>query len=209
MNTLYSMLDNPRHILHIGANWGQETSEYIESFKDTLQSITYIECIPSMFLRLQEHTSKYKDKVSIRNIEALVSDSIGTQVTFHIASNEGGSSSIYPPNPEEWMWKNVTFDNELQLTTTTCDALVEKGILQKEYDTLILDTQGSELNVLKGMGLLLPHVEQVITECSRRPFYKGGVLLPELSYFLQMNELYPCFVPPGDHMDAVFKRSQE
>ena len=28
------MLDKPKHILHIGANWGQETSEYIDSFKD-------------------------------------------------------------------------------------------------------------------------------------------------------------------------------
>lgn len=202
------MLDKPKHILHIGANWGQETSEYIDSFKDSLESITYIECVPSMYARLLEHTSKYNHKVKIHNVEALVSDTIGTQISFHLANNDCGSSSIYPPNPDEWAWKHVAFEGELQLTTTTCDALVENGSLQAEYDTLVLDTQGSELNVLKGMSSILPHVKQAIVEFSRRSFYKGGVLLPELAYFLGSNGLEPHYIPEGDHGDAIFKLSK-
>lgn len=207
--SLYTMLDAPKHILHIGANWGQETSDYIDSFKDSLESITYIECIPSVYTRLVEHTSKYTHQVQIYTVEALVSDTVGTHVSFHIANNDCGSSSIYPPNPQEWAWKNVTFENEIQLTTTTCDALVENGTLHTKYDTLILDTQGSELNVLKGMSKILPHIQQAIVEFSRRPFYTGGVLLPELSYFLDANSLEPSYIPSGDHGDAIFKRSRE
>lgn len=178
--SIYKYLDKPKHILHIGANWGQETAEYIKEFKGSLQSITYIECIPDMVARLKEHTDKYKDYVEINNIEAIVSDSVGTRVKFYIANNECGSSSMYPPNPDEWAWAHVGFNGEIELTTTTCNALVENGTLPKEYDTLVLDTQGSELNVLRGMTRLLPSVKQMIIEYSRRAFYKGGVLLPEL-----------------------------
>jgi len=206
--SLYKYLDKPKHILHIGANWGQETAEYIKEFKGSLQSITYIECIPDMVTRLKEHTDQYKHDVEINNIEALVSDSVGSRVKFYIANNECGSSSMYPPNPSEWAWNHVSFNGEIELTTTTCDALVESGTLPKEYDTLVLDTQGSELNVLRGMGKLLPSVKQMIIEYSRRAFYKGGVLLPELSHFLESNDMEPKFIPSGDHGDAVFIRAQ-
>lgn len=206
--SLYKYLDKPKHILHIGANWGQETAEYIKEFKGSLQSITYIECIPDMVKRLKEHTDQYKHHVEINNIEALVSDSVGSRVRFYIANNECGSSSMYPPNPSVWAWAHVSFNGEIELTTTTCDALVENGTLPKEYDTLVLDTQGSELNVLRGMGRLLPSVKQMIIEYSRRAFYKGGVLLPELSHYLQSNNMVPKFIPTGDHGDAVFTRAQ-
>jgi hypothetical protein len=77
---------------------------------------------------------------------------------------------------------------------------------KNSYDTVILDTQGSELNVLQGALSLLPEVNQLQTEFSMREFYSGGVLYPELLRFLQEQGFEEVYREPGDHGDMVLKR---
>ncbi len=200
------------HILHIGANDGQETSAYLQMYAPTLKSITFIECIPDVYTRLISRLEQIKSSthtpVELSAVQALCSDQPGQSVEFYIASNEGASSSMLAPNPQEWMWDYVNFPSKLNLTTTTVDTLVESGILKRGYDALVLDTQGSELKVLRGMSSLLPHVTEIITEYSRREFYKGGVLLPELIQFLREQGFEVSELPSADHNDMKFTRSK-
>ena len=202
-------LTAPINILHIGANWGEETGTYIHMYRETLQSITYIECIPHIARGLRQRMEGLAGQTGmpIHVVEALVSDVSNVSCKFHIASNNGASSSMFEPNSKEWMWDYVKFPATLELKTTTCDDLVLNGQLPKVYDSLVLDVQGAELNVLKGMKSLLPHVKQIITEYSTREFYKGGVLFDELHSFLA-SQGFCLENPPFDvHGDVYFTRS--
>lgn len=202
-------LKEPINILHIGANWGDETSAYIYLYRNTLRSITYIECIPHIARGLKDKMEVLSGQTGmpIHVVEALVSDISNVSCKFHIASNNGASSSMFEPNSKEWMWDYVNFPAAIDLTTTTCDALALNGQLPKVYDSLVLDVQGAELNVLKGMKSLLPHIKQIITEYSTREFYKGGVLFDELHSFL-VSQGFRLENPPFDvHGDVYFIRS--
>jgi FkbM family methyltransferase len=201
---------NPVHILHIGANDGQEIEDYIIRYSSTLKSVTFIECIPGVYAKLCRRLDDLKKRtgtqIEMIPVLALLSDTKNQLVNFYLASNQGGSSSMLEPNPSEWVWDWVNFPAVTQLTTTTADALNEIGILSKEYDALVLDTQGSELKVLNGMTTLLPSVREIITEYSRKEFYKGGVLLPELVHYLMERGFEIDELPPADHADMKLIR---
>ncbi|GMR17055.1 MAG: hypothetical protein BMS9Abin32_109 [Gammaproteobacteria bacterium] len=53
------------------------------------------------------------------------------------------------------------------------------------FDTLVLDTQGSELMVLQGAGTLLHDIRYIKTEVADFEAYKGCARLHELSAYLE------------------------
>lgn len=203
-----SLFKNPVHILHIGANWGEEVDQYIKNYRDTLQSITFIECIPSIATGLKKNMEAVseREKIPIHVVEALVSDIPNTPCKFHLASNTFASSSMFEPNPSEWQWGYVNFTGTLELITTTCDELISKGELHTNYDAIVIDVQGAELKVLKGMTKLLPSVKQILTEYSTKEFYKGGVLFDELAAFLIEQGFHMPEQPSLNHGDIYFTR---
>jgi len=202
------MFDSPRHILHVGGNLAQGVEQLLALYSNTLESITYIECIPPVYEELMNHLKAVQPttRVALKAVCALVSNEDGKECDFFISSNQGQSSSIYPPNSTEWAWDWVKFVGKIRLTTATIDSLRGQGILKGGYDTLVLDTQGSELNVLQGALSLLPEVTQIQTEFSMREFYSGGVLYPELLRFLHEKGFEEVYREPGDHGDMVLKR---
>lgn len=201
---------SPVHILHIGANDGQEIDDYLVRYAPTLKSVTFIECLPGVFTklckRLEDIKQRTKTQVDLIPVRALLSDKKDELVDFYVASNQGGSSSMLEPNPSQWVWDWVNFPAKTQFITTTADTLVDTGIISTNYDALVLDTQGSELKVLNGMNTLLPSVREIITEYSRKEFYKGGVLLPELTKFLAERGFEISQLPPADHADMKLVR---
>ena len=80
---------------------------------------------------------------------------------------------------------------------------------------LKIDTQGYELEVLKGAHDLLQRVRAVEVELSLAPIYKDQPLLPEVMAHLLMAEYHPIWIergflhPQSGHMlqvDALFVR---
>lgn len=203
------MFDSPVHMLHIGGNLAQGLEENLAMYSNTLKSITYIECIPMLYEQLSAKLAEHQKQthVVLKAVCALASDEDDKESDFFIANNEGQSSSMYPPNDKEWMWDWVSFLGKTRLRTITVDTLVKQGILREEYDTVVLDTQGSELNVLNGMLSILPKVMQLQTEYSKREFYKGGVLYDTLYAFLQAQGFSQVYCDLGDHGDMVLTRA--
>jgi hypothetical protein len=66
--------------------------------------------------------------------------------------------------------------------------------------------QGAELSVLRGAGVLMDSVEDVQVEVSKKPFYHGGVLYPELNQFLLSKGLVAKAAPASDHCDVEYQR---
>jgi FkbM family methyltransferase len=137
---------------------------------------------------LKEKTDAYP---GYRAVQALCTDEDGRRFKFHVASNGGQSSSVFEPDLHLKAHPGVVFENTIEISSVTLDSLMDS--LQKEtpdeplpvYDLLCMDTQGCELLVLKGAQKTLKNVRAVWTEVSWTELYKGGVLLNELSAYLE------------------------
>jgi len=64
--------------------------------------------------------------------------------------------------------------------------LVErKGWNLEDFDLLVIDVQGAELEVLKGFDGQFQGVKKLEIEVSTAEFYKGGVLFEDLNTYLE------------------------
>ena len=73
---------------------------------------------------------------------------------------------------------------------------------------LILDVQGAELKVLKGLGKYIKNVDKITTEVSKKEYYKGGVIFDELNEFIINNgfKLIDSYI--SNHGDVVYLRDK-
>jgi FkbM family methyltransferase len=182
-----------RGVVHIGANTGQERRLY-DSYG--LQ-VLWVEPIPEVFAKLQENISGFEGQ---RAVQALVADQDGIEVDFHVASNDGASSSMLEMAQHRDVWPEVQYKRSIRMTTTTLPALVQAaGVDLTRFNGLVMDTQGSELLVLQGALPLLRHFDFIKTEVADFEAYKDCC---------QLNDLGPFMAGHGfDEVDRrLFKR---
>ena len=194
-----------RGIVHVGASTGQERLHYQARGLDVL----WVEAIPEVFERLAQNIAGLPKQQAF---QALVSDSDGDAKTFFVSSNEGMSSSYLPPKQHKEVWPQVTFEQTLSLTTTRLDTLFERERLDhNRYDGMVLDTQGSELSVLKGAGYLLRRFRFILVEAADFESYEGCCQVSELREFMMDNgfkekrrEVF-CSSDVGSYFEILFE----
>jgi FkbM family methyltransferase len=110
---------------------------------------------------------------------------------FYISSNEGASSSMLAPKRHLDEHPEVKFERTVKLRSTTVDILCREvqravpGFQASVLDFMVLDTQGSELSVLKGARRTLHSINQIWTEVSHGGLYENDVALEDLQAFLR------------------------
>jgi FkbM family methyltransferase len=171
-------LDECRGVIHVGANSGQERKLYNKFGLN----VVWIEPIPSVYAELQSNISRYPRQ---KAIQALVTDSDGKTIVLNVASNGGASSSILELRDHKEIWPDVTYVSKVECVSKTLATVVgEANIDMKRYDALIMDTQGSELLVLRGGEPLLDGFKYIKTEAADFEMYAGCVQLAELEAYL-------------------------
>jgi hypothetical protein len=83
-----NFLQSVMGIIHIGGHAGQEASFYSSIEKNVI----WVEAVPAYFQELKVNISNYPNQ---RAINCLLGNKNTDGVLFNIASNNGGSSSIY------------------------------------------------------------------------------------------------------------------
>ena len=137
-------------VIHVCANTGQERKFYSEYGL----RVIWIEPIPEVFEKLKENVADFSQQ---RALKCLVTDQDNVAYQFHIANNEGHSSSILDLNLHKDIWPQVAYEKTITLRSKTLPSLLEEEHVDySEYDSLIMDTQGSELLVLKGAVSIIP-----------------------------------------------------
>ena len=165
-------------LIHVGAHTGQERDIYASFDLDVL----WVEPLPEAFQRLQANLAGYPRQ---RACQRLLTDVQGRQYRFHVASNDGASSSILDLADHRRMWPEVAFTRDLLLESTTLDALLdEERVDASRYQALVLDTQGSELLVLRGALGTLPHLGFIQAEAADFEAYAGCCRVSDLTAFL-------------------------
>lgn len=166
-------------VIHVGANIGQERATY-QAFG--LQVI-WIEPIPDVFQTLQANLAGYPGQ---RALQYLVTDQDDAECTLHIANNAGQSSSILDLKMHKEIWPQIAYERDITLRSTTLTSLLQKErVNATDYQALILDTQGSELLVLKGAGAILSGFRFVKLEVADFESYKGCCQVRDIEEFLR------------------------
>lgn len=167
-----------KHVMHVGAHTGGEAHLY-DGFG--IKEVTWVEADPETHAILQQNIQPYGH----RAILALCSEKSGEVVTFHKSSNDGLSSSLLSPKDHTSYFPTVKFATNIQLTTTTLSE-VNKSYSLPAIDYLVLDVQGAELMVLKGLDEeMLANINYMFLEVSSTEMYQGQALLPELKSWLE------------------------
>lgn len=165
-------------VLHLGASTGQEAEAY---HRNGVKRVIWVEAVPSVFEKLRKHVARYSDIA----LEACLSDVDDGIVMFHVASNDGQSSSLLEFGTHSVEHPSVTYIDDIQLTTSRSDTLLQKfGIVLGEGCFLNVDLQGAELLALKGMGRLLEKFRWAYIEVNEKELYVGCPLVNEIDDYL-------------------------
>jgi FkbM family methyltransferase len=130
-------------VIHVGANTGQERDIYA---RHDLK-VAWIEPIPEQFEILRKNIRSLSGQVAIN---ALITDQDAKPYTFHVANNDGASSSILDLHSHKDIWPDVHYIRDMEMKSSTLKTAPETSKVDLgRYDALVLDTQGSEMLVLQ------------------------------------------------------------
>jgi FkbM family methyltransferase len=145
--------------------------------------VVWIEANPEVYKDLLRSIEPYSDQ---KALNALITDRNDVTYTFHISSNKGLSSSIYELHHHKDIWPAVHYVSEVVLKSVTLKmALADAAIDLRGYEVLVMDTQGSELLVLKGAEDILPYFKYIKTEAADFEIYTGCCQGEQISAFLE------------------------
>jgi FkbM family methyltransferase len=206
-NTLKGFLREVSGVIHVGAHTGQERQLYAQYGLKVL----WIEPLGELFAELQRNIAGLADQQAI---QALVTDNDGAEYTFHVASNAGGSSSILELKLHADIWPDVTYTRTVAMRGTTLPTLLQaRRIDSRAYDALVMDTQGSELLVLRGAAALLGQFKYIRTEVADFEAYRDCCQLADIEAFLsthgfdeRMRKVIARHPSGGGYYDIVYRR---
>jgi 2-O-methyltransferase len=165
-------------VVHVGANLGQERGLYAKYELKVL----WIEPLPDVFGALCKNIAAFPEQKAVNH---LITDKDDTEYLFHVASNGGASSSILELGEHSEIWPDVHYVSKLALRSITLDSLLEKiGNDRFFYQALVIDTQGSELLVLKGAAKSLSQFRFIKTEAANFESYVHCARIDQLTEYL-------------------------
>ncbi len=159
-------------VLHAGTNDGEEIYNYM---RFGIEHVLGFEPLRSAFQLCKTNVENWRRELSyIGQIELAnyaLSDWEGEDTLKVTAGDGKGSSLLYPKNENS---EGVIVGSEACAVTTLPGWLRKHwGFDIAPFDTLVLDTQGNEFEILKGMGPLLEQFKYLCVELSIRPVYEG------------------------------------
>lgn len=175
---------NPKGVLHVGANVGEEAVQYEAA---GIKNVVWIEANPEIFKTLVMNVSG----LGHRCFNFCAGDENNESVTFHVANNGGQSSSVLPLGTHKRNHPSVHYTHDIQVPMMRIESFFSYIPTQserydlKDIDFLSMDIQGFELNALKGMGDLLNHFKWVYLEVNKEEVYKGNGLARQVYKYLE------------------------
>jgi FkbM family methyltransferase len=167
-------------IMHAGMNDGEE----VYSYKDLgIQNILGFEPLPFA-------AQKARDDHGVRVEEIALGNKNGTE-TLIVTKGDGKGSSIYEPILESeevkkhWTDNGIIVDRIKVKVRRFVDWYEESDINIQDYDCLVLDTQGNEMEVLLGMEQYLHAFRFLSIELSSTPVYEGETAAAEVCGWLK------------------------
>ena len=174
-----NFLKNSIGVIHIGANSGQEKDHYT---KLRVERVIWIEADPEIYEILLRNIKNYKN---FKAYNYLVTDKNKKKVKFNIANNDSNSSSIFELKDSKRLYPSLNYTKSILLNSKNLKTIVnEKKINLNNFDSLVLDVQGAELEILKGGGDLINKFKYIKLEAAEFHMYSRNPLYSEISKYL-------------------------
>lgn len=181
MAYLYAVLPS-RVAIDVGANEGRLSRLLLE----TGYRVFAFEPYPPILEKLRENLGG-NPEMTIFNC-ALGSQN--TKLPLHIATVEKnkliGDGSLYNTFKPHFLSEGVAYKSEIEVIVRTLSSLIDEGAVPKEVSLLKIDTEGYDLEVIRGMGNLHPAVVEaefwgdeflfVRYEKENRPVSSGAII---------------------------------
>jgi len=193
--------DGPKVYLDIGSRDLTQTIEVAQYHPNT--RFIAFEPVPWQYQVCYERSLEW-DNIEVYNYA--ISDKEGYADFWELDTNTGASSLLEP------MYDIPGSNNISKKITVECKRLDSflPTIGVDSVDCLWIDTQGTELNVLKSLGKYIDDVLFIHTETSPKPYYKNQNTKSEMEMFLYMNgfeiEFTPCPGHPYGEGDIIASR---
>lgn len=195
-------------VIHVGANTGQEREHYASLGLNVL----WVEPIRAVFEVLRSNVAVLPNQHAYCR---LLADQDGIEFDLHVANNEGASSSIFDLAKHVDVWPEIHYTHDIRVTATTLAHLIDSEQIDlREYGALVLDTQGSELLVLKGAIPVLDSFQFIKAEVADFESYAGCCQMGELTEFLRqfafgISRKMPFAMRKGGgtYYDILYRRS--
>lgn len=177
----------PTGILHIGAAMLNEAELYKEL---GVERVIWVEALPHDEARAARAESF--GHVLYENLP--LSDN--TEFVWFQAASNWVSSSMLPFKRHAEVYPDITVKKLVPMIAVRAEDFFEWIPLPPEIDTLVIDVQGAELKVLRGMGKVLDQMKRCFLEVNLKEMYDGCVLKPELDDWMAKagfgnSEFYP------------------
>lgn len=167
---------NIRGVIHIGAHWGQEYTDYK---RRGIKKVIFFEPVRNTFNMLKSKIPK-DDNIMLFNIA--LGNETGKKKMFIEHANNGQSSSLLKPKGHLYQYPYIVFDGEEIVTIDKLDNIVFERI---DYNMINIDVQGYELEVFRGAIETIKHINIIYTEVNCDEVYEGCARVEQLDLFLK------------------------
>ncbi len=178
-----------RGIIHVGAHFGQEYSEYRTLGNPNLM---FFEPMQASYLGLLRNLGfgQYAERCERNEGQShLITHhlALGTeagQITMHTeTANQGMSSSILRPKTVLQQYPAIQFTGQETVRQARLDEVFQTESIE-HYNMLVIDVQGYEKYVIEGGLNVLGTMDFVITEVNRQELYEGCTTIQEMDILL-------------------------
>jgi FkbM family methyltransferase len=165
-------------VIHVGANDGGDLTYNINN---NIIYGHYFEPVLSSFKKLEENCVKtnltHGTNFKYYNV-ALGTEDKNIEM-YTETDNRGESSSILEPALHLHLFPHIKFNSKEIVKLTTLDSF---NII--DCNLLNVDTQGYELEVLKGSTKTLQYIDAIYIEVNRAEVYKGCPMIKDIINFV-------------------------
>lgn len=163
-------------VIHVGGHVGQEMETYK---KNNVENLIVFEPQRVPFQKLKGVV----ESIGFSNI-TLVNKALGNSCAeVEMTCNDDGlCSSILNPKHVLEQYPNIIFDRKETVKMVTMDSVIDEN---HNYNFLNMDTQGYELEVLKGARKTLRNIKYVYTEVNNTEVYENNALIDDIDEFLE------------------------
>jgi len=194
-----------RGVIHVGANDGYEIDWYLKlGIKHILALEPEREAFSKLRLKFRGVSEVYLSSMALGDVER------ATVRILKVPSKDTGGSTLLTELPHGPSITGVTYDydEKQEVVVTTFERLASLFadlIKMEDYNCLVVDVQGMELQVLKGFGPHLDGMDCLNIECSEVPIYEGEAPASEVVAWLAERG-FEAITPIQAHNDILFVR---
>jgi len=171
---------NVTGVIHVGGHIGQEMETYK---KNNVTNLIVFEPQKVPFQKL----SAVVESVGFDNV-TLINKALGNSCkSVEMTCNDDGlCSSILNPKHVLEQYPNIVFNRKETVEMVTMDSVIPED---HNFNFLNMDTQGYELEVLKGAQKTLEKIDCVYTEVNNTEVYENNALIEEIDQYLQKYDM--------------------